>query len=366
MGGFLRLHYPRLPFLPHLVRDVGQLEIIRSWDPQVVIAHCANQKFTDAILDLGIPVINTSGGLNPDMKLPTVTLDQEAVGRIAGSYLRERGCPSSYLLGATDSYITRDRWRGLQQSDPSGKHPVELVDLHSMHIPDKISARRSQGRTDTFEKWYLELGHATGILGDDISLVRICDYALRYRGTPINHLALLSTHDFQAACLPRLSAVRAPEKKWAVTAVEAALELVQGTDQSQLRTLIPPIGVEERESTSTINTGDRYLTLALEVIQNRVDQRTTVADVADEVGLVRRALELRFKKHLGSTVLEEIHRVHANRAMVLLRDTDFGIDDIASKSGFTDREHLRRVFRKRGLPPPATLRQDSRKQRGGL
>lgn len=361
MGAYLRLHVPRLPFLPHLIRDIRELEILNSWKPKVLIAHCANQNLTKAVMKLGIPLINTSGGIDPTLGIPTVTMDQKDVGRITGRYLHDRGCPRCYLLGPADHQITLDRWQGLQEC--AGEH--HLIDLHTFHIPDKISVSRTSKHYRKFETWYHATPHATGVIADDITLIRMCDYALRYQGKPLQHLALLSAHDYGAASLPRLSGVQAPVQEWAVKAVQAAMALAQGETLSPSPHYLKPIGIEERESTSTINTGDDYLTRALEIIQNRVEERTTVAEVAEEVGLVRRTLELRFRKHLGHTVLEEIHRVHTNRATMLLRETDFSIDEVVRKSGFTDREHLRRVFKKRGLPPPSTLRNHYRKQRDG-
>ncbi len=75
-------------------------------------------------------------------------------------------------------------------------------------------------------------------------------------------------------------------------------------------------------------------TSAVQFIRAHAAEQIRVDQVLDHVPLSRRALELRFKKALGRSQLQEITRARLHRAMRLLVDTDWPMPDIADATGF--------------------------------
>jgi LacI family transcriptional regulator len=78
------------------------------------------------------------------------------------------------------------------------------------------------------------------------------------------------------------------------------------------------------------------------------------------VGLSRRTLEVRFRKVMGRSVLEEITRSRLERARHLLLETDLPIQAVAESVGLKDANYLARVFhRETGMSPTAFRRHNS-------
>jgi LacI family transcriptional regulator len=80
----------------------------------------------------------------------------------------------------------------------------------------------------------------------------------------------------------------------------------------------------------------------------------------------RRLLEQRFVKYIGRTPHQEIIRVQLERVKQLLSDTDFSLDEIAQRAGFSHVEYLSVVFKREVGMPPSKYRASTRPGKGEL
>ena len=97
---------------------------------------------------------------------------------------------------------------------------------------------------------------------------------------------------------------------------------------------------------------DPSVALALQFIQNRFPESIQVQDVAQHVGLSRRALERRFLICLKSSPAKEIWKARITKAKGLLQNSTCLIAEVAKESGFASLEYFRTFFRsKTGLTP---------------
>jgi LacI family transcriptional regulator len=184
--------------------------------------------------------------------------------------------------------------------------------------------------------------------------MRVCDLAQAAGIALMEKFAIISGHDCDVPSVPRLSGVHVGEDIWSRRGVEQVLRLARSRPVPPGRYLIPVTGVNERESTSRIPGDDPQLGRAVRFIQDRADSILTVDDVADGIGVGRRALERRFRALLGRTVLDEIHRVHVDRAKRLLIETDLPLRAIAPRCGMSGQRQLQRLFaRAEGISPGA-------------
>lgn len=118
--------------------------------------------------------------------------------------------------------------------------------------------------------------------------------------------------------------------------------------------VVPPAGVAARASTDAIAVQDPEVAEALAAIRRRIGEPFAVDDVVAASRLRRRALEQRFRRVLGRSILAEIHRQRIAHAQVLLRTGQAGIAEVAQACGFADAPHFTTVFRKLvGVPPSA-------------
>jgi len=89
-----------------------------------------------------------------------------------------------------------------------------------------------------------------------------------------------------------------------------------------------------------------------EYIEQHVDQRLTVEDLAQQYALGRRSLERRFKAATNNTVLEYIQRVKIEAAKRLFESSRMSIKEVMFEVGYTDLKAFRIAFKKiTGLTP---------------
>jgi LacI family transcriptional regulator len=85
-----------------------------------------------------------------------------------------------------------------------------------------------------------------------------------------------------------------------------------------------------------------------------------VADILRAVPVSRRALEMKFQRHLGHSPHEAIWRAHVAHAQQLLVETDLNAMQVAVRSGFASASALASVFKRRVGMTPMTYRRRHR------
>lgn len=95
---------------------------------------------------------------------------------------------------------------------------------------------------------------------------------------------------------------------------------------------------------------------ALDLIERRLHDRLAVRDLAEVCGLSTGQFSRRFSDMLGVSPGEFLIERRVTRAAELLTDTEFSLEQIAERCGFSDRFHMTKVFGKRMGVPPAAYR----------
>ena len=86
--------------------------------------------------------------------------------------------------------------------------------------------------------------------------------------------------------------------------------------------------------------------LALTFIAKHVDRELTVKQVAEEQGISRRTLELRFRTHLKCTVGNMLTRLRVAAACQLLEETELSASDISVDVGFASASSMANALRR--------------------
>ncbi|GGE28056.1 AraC family transcriptional regulator [Pullulanibacillus camelliae] len=84
----------------------------------------------------------------------------------------------------------------------------------------------------------------------------------------------------------------------------------------------------------------------LNFIHKHVYQPITLKDLVNQVNLHPSYLSDRFKKEVGMTIRDYIHKAKIDEAMTLISFSDYTLSEISSVLNFTDQSHLTRVFKK--------------------
>jgi AraC-like DNA-binding protein len=89
---------------------------------------------------------------------------------------------------------------------------------------------------------------------------------------------------------------------------------------------------------------DPIVAEALDLIWTHSHRPFSVQRIVDRVSVSRSSLERHFHREVGHTILDEINACRLNRAKRLLRETELGVQAIATLAGFSSDERMRVNF----------------------
>lgn len=313
-----------------------------------IIAHVASSRTAELIRQSGIPAVNTSNVLL-ETGLMRVSSDDRAVGAMVADYYLARGFERFAFMPIRGHGYSDLRQEGFEQrllaagaeqpSLPQGSSTTDLADwLGSLEPPVALMACNDRNARDV-ANICREIGRS---VPQDIAIVGVDNDEIMCEG-------------FQ----PPLSSVALSTRLIGFRAAQRLEELLRDGAPTvpQAPLLLPPRGVVTRLSSDHLAVDDPDVAAALRIIAASIRDGIDVRQVADEVGVSRRALERRFQKVLGRSPGAEIRRVQIQRAKDLLASTDLPMPQTAASAGFSSAKQLSETFTHQvGLPPTAYRR----------
>ena len=98
--------------------------------------------------------------------------------------------------------------------------------------------------------------------------------------------------------------------------------------------------------------GDDVIRKAQEYIEDKVEEKLTVEEIADRFALGRRNLERRFRRATANSVVEYIQRVKIEAAKMGLESSRDNVNEVMYRVGYSDPKAFRLTFKKlTGLSP---------------
>ncbi len=320
---------------------------LKNWQGDGILVRMQNRALADAVLDLNVPVVELRRAM-PQLDLPTIGPDDQAVAEIAVQHLLERGLEHFGFLAA-----------------PTGWHPS--MDVRADHFRQRIAEtgfechvfqlKRKRGAGDSFEAqreeivdWVQTLPKPIGVMtcNDDQGL-QVLD-ACRQAGVLVpDEIAVVGVGNDDCLCnlsVPPLTSIDLNSHRIGYEAAALLARMMDGDPPPDGPILIEPRAIITRMSTDVLATEDQSVVRAVRFIREHACDRIQVADVLQHVKMSRAALEPRVKKVLGRTIYQEIQRVQIDRVKELLLGTDLPIKQIAHRTGFRYVEYMMRVFRR--------------------
>jgi len=344
IGNYMRKHEPWQVFVE--ARGLEErLHLPRGWKGDGVIARIGSAALVKELNELQIPVVNVSGIQLPEEDFPRVTTDLEASGRLAATYLLDRGFRHfAYFSLIGLAYVSAHQEAFIRALREAGREcEVHGIKPRTGAEPDWTLDLAQIGR------WLKGLPKPVAILAWNASSGRELIYACHEAGIIVpEEVAVLSGSDDDVLCdflqIP-ISAITASADRIGHEAASLLDRLMQRRPPPRGPILIPPLGVVSRQSTETLAIHDRAMVAAISFVRENADKAIQVNDIARHAGLSRRVLERRFLQILNRTPAEEIRRVHFAKAKQLLVETDLPIPDVAEGSGFGSPEYMAYVFK---------------------
>ncbi|MFP4105234.1 MAG: substrate-binding domain-containing protein [Phycisphaerae bacterium] len=353
---FSREH-PEVQFLS-IHEEVGLDDLLAEGQIDGILGHREVQHLP-TLEAWGGPMVSILWGVGDG---PMVIHDHGAIGRMAGSFLVERGFEDIGYTGDPSAAWSGMRRAGLQETALSAGRRVHLLQDQPGMGPEVYASR--SGYIDAMVRW---LGNQTFPFGLFCGLDSIGEFALEAcvelgLRVPDDVAILAATGDewFSRFCDPPLTTVNTNLPEMAYEAAHWLLEIIQGrsTTSENLR-VVPPIGITERASTDVFPYDDRAVARAMRFARDHLSDSIGVDDLAAEAKVSASTLHRRFVAATGLAPGAMLRRLRIDRARHRLVETDDSLLQIALECGFGGAAQFSREFRKAVGTSPSQFRSDS-------
>ena len=355
--GVRRFMHADTPWVLHFEpADKVNRVLLEAWRPDGMVIEM-NVASDPRLPGLARAVVDVS--VYSDRGLPSVGVDHERVGAMAGDYLLSNGHRHFAFAGRPEAPFSRLRHAGFARVLGGAGFGCARYDLQPDHAtPDKT---QSWAADEAFDAWLRALPKPVAVLCANDAwgqrMVEVC----RQGGIRVpEDVAVLGIGNDEVTCeltCPPLSSVAVPGEQAGFMAAEMIDRMLRGQRVEPVYTPLPPIGVVSRQSTDLIAVDDPLLAEAIRFIRGRAAEPITIDQLLRAVPINRRRLERRFVEVLGRTPYQEVLRVHVERAKALLSGTDLSMPQVAEQSGFTTPRMLSQTFSKlTGVTPSAYRR----------
>jgi len=331
----------------------GKLVNPRGADGVIAMLHAARS--LEPFRQARVPVVNTARTMSVrelrQVALPTVIPDDAAIGSIAYRYFLERGFRSFAFCGHPTASWSRVRCAAFEE--PCRRDGAAFSSAAAAnHVP---------------QKWVRSLPRPCALLaGNDRYAWHAID-ACRECGIAVpEEIAVLGVDNdvlLAEMARPTLSSIDLGGERIGFEAARMLDALIKGRRGSPQLIELAPHGVITRHSTDVLSIEDEAVAEAARFIRQRASEPIGVDDVLQHVAMSRRNLERRFRRVMRRSLLDEIRRVHLDRAAKLLRESDLDMPGVAEQSGFGSQVRFSTVFREKMGATPTEYR---RKHRPGM
>lgn len=312
-----------------------------------------------AIHRTGLPAVNLSTE-SEDPHLVQIWLDDVAIGRTAAAHLHQRGFRRWAYFGFDNHLGSRRREAGFIEGLAEfgyGKDDL-VVDIGNWQ--DAATQPATVARLgEALHSDPRPIGCFT--FDDDLGAALLQQCADAGIEVP-RRMGLIGAGNDDYACetsFPTMSSIDIGHRARGFQAARALAAMLRGEPVPTPLPPLPPRGLVVRQSTGPATTNDPLVDKAVAFIHTHARRDIRVADVLDHVNTSRRTLERRFHETLHWSPHQHIVYAKIEEVKQLLLTTDMDSEAIAEASGFNQRAHLSKVFRKvtgltmmqfRGLP----------------
>jgi LacI family transcriptional regulator len=344
---------------PEHKRNKNELKHLKEWRPDGIITR--EMDYIDDILGLGVPVIGSECAKDVP-GLPIITSDFAETGRIAADYFLQKGFSNFAYCGYSDVAWSTKRLEGFdktlaQKGFEVNSYMKPISNLRQLWISEigKIA------------DWLKTLPKNTGLMtcSDDRSLHVLEGCKAAGLLVP-EDIAVLGVDNDEILCdlaNPPLSSIAFNTEDVGFKAARTLDKMMNGMSLINLDITAKPAYVISRHSTDIFAVEDEQLNIALSYIKTNRFKLIQVSDVVKATSVSRRNLELRFKRWLNRSILDEIKRVHVGLMAEMLIETNYSVAKIASLLGHSSVDNICRYFKNQKKVSPSEFRDQYREMK---
>lgn len=329
---------------------LAQVRDPKHWDGHGIITRIHHPREIPALLALGVPVVDVCRA-SPHPRIHSAANDDAETGRVVGRHFLAAGHRRFAFCGAPEGTWSVRRWRGFSETVGIPEERMASFERPRAwwHRPGRAPA--------ALKAWVKSLERPVAIFScDDASGVRLANACAELGIAVPAEVAIVGVDNEEVLCElanPALSSVPCDTERMGYEAAKLLDRLMERGGQAEAsHVAVPPLPIVVRGSSDRFATDDEAVLAALRLIHHSDHLHVRVPQVVAASGLSRRALELRFRRELNRSILDEIRRVRLDRACRLLETTDLPIAKVALRCGFSTPQRFHSVFRQQmGMLP---------------
>ena len=344
---YVRQHTPWSIYLPEL----GRGDVPPTWRGDGIIARIESPAIARRLARSKLPVVDVSAGRHIK-SIPWVETDDAAIAKVAADHLLERGF--RHLAYCGESRFNWSRWRS-EHFARLARAAGASVDLYESSGTDPWTKEHN-----ALLAWVKKLPKPAGIMaGYDIKAQQLLDVC-RENGVGVpEEVAVIGVDNDPLLCsltTPPLTSVIPNTHRTGYEAAQLLDRMMGGEKIAAKGHLIPPIGIETRQSTDVLALADREIAAAVRFIREHACDGATIGDLLRVVPLSRRVMESRYRKSTGRTPHQDLVRFRIDRVKQLLAETDHSLERIATLAGFDHPEYMSVAFKRETGTTPGKFR----------
>lgn len=283
-----------------------------------------------------------------------VTCDNADVANMAADFLAGKGFRSfAYVGDPKGTEWSMERQKAFKEA------------LHSRGFVCKTyrhDAANGTGDMANLQVWLSSLPKPTAVFAANDSRARnVMDACARAGITIPSEIAVLGVDNDTVLCdtaHPPLSSIAMTTEQAGFRAAELLNSVITKGRRGRADISIQYKGmsVVERRTTAHDFTRDDLVRRCMALIEANIGKSFLVSDLAKNLGVSRRTLEVRFRVATGHAISEEIGTRRIQHAKSLLSQTSMTQAQIATACGFFDASHMNTVFHRLCGAKPSSFR----------
>ena len=215
-------------------------------------------------------------------------------------------------------------------------------------------------------EWLATLPRPLGVLAanDQIAhqIIRACHLIHMEVPDDIAVVGIDNDEELCESAHPSISSIDVGFAAAGLTAAEKLDMLMSSPDIAPLQVKCPPLCLVRRKSTRRFKRHDNDVSKAVERIRREACGGLSALDITKDFSCSRRMAEIRFRKVIGCSILQEIRRVRLETAQRLLRNPGLGMNFIANQCGYSSSTVFSIFFRAETGISPSEWRNSGRGQ----
>ncbi len=339
-------------------RLTSSFEWLRNWEGDGAFVLISNKTDVKVAQSLPIPIVNV-GGYVKDARVPTVTLDQQMVGRLAAEHLLARRFHRFGYYGVRDLWYSEQRRIGFETALLEAGYKCSSIESTNL-IRSPWDWRRVGGQ---LARWLRSLQLPVGIMASWDLRAQMLSEACTMIGLRVpEDVAIVGVDNDPIACefcIPQLTSVSRNDREVGWQAANLLSQLLEGKRSLKLPILIAPDRVVARRSTDTLVIEDAEVARIVQQVRDHLNEVFGVERILRLSPLSRRQLEQRFRRSVGSSPYAFLNELRVERAKLLLAQSHKrALTTVASECGFSELRRFRMVFRRITKLSPAEYRRN--------